>query len=517
MAIAAVLLFTNATQSASGENSNSLKTRLPETINSYSPTIVPVISPDGDLLFFDRKNHPLNTGSVADNDEIWYSKKISGKYWSLPKKAPSPPNEKYSTTLFWISPCGASALIYGDSAYDSRSANFYLTDMNGANFSNSINVKIRDYYNKSKNAYAILSHDAEILVLSLKRGEGFGGEDLYVCFKSDTGLTYSEPLNIGSEINTESDEISPFLAYDNKTLYFASAGRDGFGGFDLYVAKRLDDSWTNWSEPKNLGGDINSKFEEGGIYLTLLSKYAYLVSSEIKVAPSNSIDKNLDSIKLRHGIYKTKIPNKFAPEPYAVVEGEIKVKAVGEELHYKKSVEIEAEFKGRAKKNIYRSSPHTGEFVIVLQNNQVVDLKINEPGYEIIKKTVSARNLKRPEKRKIEIILQPAIERDKPIAITLFEKNSYSIPKTAEKKIYEALATLDNPNDLNYKIIGHADESGTSAYNLGLSLKRAKAVARYLNKLGVSEKNIKLEAKGETSPSSTEARLNRRAEIFIAP
>ena len=69
---------------------------------------------------------------------------------------------------------------------------------------------------------------------------------------------WSEPLNIGSNVNTAADESAPFLAADDKTLYFSSNGYPGYGGHDIYVTTRLDDTWLNWTDPQNMGPDINT-------------------------------------------------------------------------------------------------------------------------------------------------------------------------------------------------------------------------------------------------------------------
>ena len=61
------------------------------------------------------------------------------------------------------------------------------------------------------------------------------------------GKYATEPINMGNVIYTEMEESSPFLAADNKTLYFASKGHNGYGGYDIWVTRRLDDSWTNWT------------------------------------------------------------------------------------------------------------------------------------------------------------------------------------------------------------------------------------------------------------------------------
>src|SRR6185503_9846406 len=112
-----------------------------------------------------------------------------------------------------------------------------------------------DDYNISEHANAFVSLKSGVIVSAIQRGESFVQRDLYVSFWN--GKVASEPVNMGGVINTDLEESSPFLAADNKTLYFASKGHVGYGGYDIFVTTRLDDSWTNWSEPRNLGPAVN--------------------------------------------------------------------------------------------------------------------------------------------------------------------------------------------------------------------------------------------------------------------
>jgi hypothetical protein len=87
---------------------------------------------------------------------------------------------------------------------------------------------------------------------------------------------------MGDVINTELEESSPFLAPDNETLYFASEGHNGHGGFDIYVTKRLDDTWTNWSKPENLGPAVNSANDDEFFSITQYGDFA-IFSRKISV------------------------------------------------------------------------------------------------------------------------------------------------------------------------------------------------------------------------------------------
>lgn len=101
-----------------------------------------------------------------------------------------------------------------------------------------------------------------LALISMPAGPSGGAEDLFVSFRDSFG-DWSEPLNLGGQLNTDSAEFSPFLAADGRTLYFASTGHRGYGDADLFVATRLDDSWANWTKPQNLGPNVNSEAFEG--------------------------------------------------------------------------------------------------------------------------------------------------------------------------------------------------------------------------------------------------------------
>lgn len=111
-----------------------------------------------------------------------------------------------------------------------------------------------------------------------------GERDLYVSFWD--GEKASEPVNMGGMINTEFEESSPYLADDLKTLYFASKGHHGYGGFDIYVTTRLDDSWINWSTPKNLGPAVNGRLDDEFFSITHCGNFA-IFSKQISIHNSD--------------------------------------------------------------------------------------------------------------------------------------------------------------------------------------------------------------------------------------
>ena len=142
--------------------------------------------------------------------------------------------------------------------------------------------------------------------MTIVREEGFGDNDIYVSF-IQKNKTWSVPKNIGGIINTAGVESSPFLAADGKTMYFSSDGFSGFGKRDLYMTKRLDDTWTNWTEPVNLGNVINSEENESYYSIPASGEYAYFVSSKKSLGKSD--------------IFRIKLPNEIKPAPVSLISG----------------------------------------------------------------------------------------------------------------------------------------------------------------------------------------------------
>jgi len=117
------------------------------------------------------------------------------------------------------------------------------------------------FLNRSLSLSGQLSADGMVFVYSAEAQDSRGAEDLYVSIKNDVGR-WSEPKNLGPIINTSFEELSPSLSADKKYLYFSSNGRKGYGSFDVYFSERLDDSWTSWSIPSNMGSRVNSEGRE---------------------------------------------------------------------------------------------------------------------------------------------------------------------------------------------------------------------------------------------------------------
>ncbi len=492
---AALLMLLSVNFSFSLGNKQNCKQRLPQSVNSYQPAILPVLTIDGKILFFDRKLHPENVAGIKDLDDIWYSVFKEESSFDIPVNLGSDFNTSGSDVVFSITPDGV-ALIYGTKKGIRNG--FSLAEINGAKFKNFHTVKIENYYNYAKNFFANLSADKRILLLAIERDDSFGGLDLYVSFRKGEKNEYSRPLNLGDVVNTEGVEGSPFLAYDNKTLYFFSNGRKGFGGKDLYMTRRLDDTWTNWSEPVNLGIPINTEKDDNGIWLTALGDTALITS--------------WDKESLRQGIYTVCLPDSLRPEPYIIVRG--KVLAHGVRLTNFNDVNIEVSYDTGSDKDYYKPR-YEGKFYFVLRKDRFAPVLIRKKGFEEFGFAVSSYKLKRSKFVDYSVALHKTRSKNVNIGTVYFDYDSYELNDEALRQLEKISDKIVIPKETQLYVTGHTDSKGSDEYNYELSKRRAEAVKAFLMELGVPSGNIIVLFKGESEPVSKNDALNRRVEVVL--
>lgn len=221
----------------------------------------PTFSPDGRQLFFELSRNARNIG-IADLSDIWVCYKKERQNWSVPVNLTTPVNNQFAN-----SPSAFSSLesyLYIKQETSSGIPILSKVKKEGRKWIKSGEIhtnwsaegfsvdRIRDYF---------VSADDQYLLFLAESNDDCGHFDIYVSLKTSIG-EWASPTNLGPSINTDADEWDVYLAADNRTLYFSSNGQAGEGGYDIYVSTRLDDSWTNWTAPQNLGNTINTSKDE---------------------------------------------------------------------------------------------------------------------------------------------------------------------------------------------------------------------------------------------------------------
>jgi len=262
--------------------SNMMPTKLAGEILSSSHELGPIVSSDGKTLYFSRHQHPENTAGENDEEDIWYSKwDEENNKWGDAKNMGAPLNNEHPNFINWVSPDG-NTIVLGNTYFTNgkMGSGLSVSHLTSEGWEFPKNMIIEGKKKQPVISACHLSSDQKILLFACENGKNSkGAEDIYVSFLTEDNH-WSKPLNLGSGINTNGYETAPFIAEDGRTLYFTSDGLSGYGGSDIYVTTRLDDSWQNWSEPQNLGPKVNTTTDQSFFSISNNSVYFSSESEE---------------------------------------------------------------------------------------------------------------------------------------------------------------------------------------------------------------------------------------------
>lgn len=248
---------------------NNLGSAVNTDVNEY----LPVVSADGKTLYFCSDGKAGGLGG----EDIWYCEKQGDGSWTAPKNFSSL-NTSSHEAMMSISADGNVAILFGNYNGSFGSGDLFYSVKTANGWSVPCNLG-GDVNTTGWESQANLSADGKTLIFTSSRDGSRGIGDLWMTRLGENG--WSTPVNLGSQINSTADEGSPQLAADGKTLYFKSNGHPGFGGYDMFMSRRLDDTWQNWSTPVNMGKYINTVEDDS--YLTIPSSgvKAYLNKSNL--------------------------------------------------------------------------------------------------------------------------------------------------------------------------------------------------------------------------------------------
>lgn len=482
-------------------------------INSVYDEVLPVISPDGKTLYVDRKNHPQNfrrgdgiPQDANNNDNIWYSTQDSDGEWQPLQNIGSMLNNGYGSFVSSVTPDGNTLLLGG--IYLPKSggpAHFglWLTHRIPSGWSVPEEIVIKDYYTKAVFEEFCLSNDGRTIILSLDRADSHGGKDLYVSFLQPDG-TWSAPKNLGPDVNSAADEATPFLAADGSTLYFASEGFAGYGSMDMYITRRLDSTWQHWSEPENLGPQLNTAGFDAYYTVPASGDYAYFVSTENSIGMGD--------------IFRVKLPESLRPRPVLLVSGRVvdakSGKPVTALIKYE-NLETGTDI-GSA-----RTSPGTGAYKITLPAGENYGYRAEAPGYVPISENLDLTKVTEYQEIQRDLTLVP-IEKGEVVRLNniFFETAKAELRPESFAELDRVVKLLEDNPSMEISIGGHTDNVGTAVTNNELSQARAQAVETYLVSKGINVKRLRVKGYGDTKPVATNdsdagRQQNRRVEFTI--
>lgn len=263
-------------------------------VNSKYPEYSPLISLDGSALYFTSKRPWENgeTESFRDPltnqypEDVYVSYMNNNFVWTESKRLEFCLPKRNEATI-GIRADERRIYLYNDST---GSGDIYYTDFYAQKFNKIEALDISGVNSEYWETHCYFSPDQSKLFFASDRPGGFGGRDIYLCTRiNDT--TWSKPINLGSKINGPFDEDAPFVSVDNKILYFSSNGEKSIGGFDVLVSDLS--SGGNWSESRNVGFPFNSTHDDIFYTTTLDGLRGYMTSDR----PNGYGEKDIYEIK----------------------------------------------------------------------------------------------------------------------------------------------------------------------------------------------------------------------------
>jgi OmpA-OmpF porin, OOP family len=552
--------------------------KMDKTVNTFHHEAAPIISPDGNTLYFFVMNHPDNTMGKEDTQDIWTSKKDAGGLWGPAEHLRSPFNIHSSNQLFTILPDG-SLFIKGGKSKGEKG--FSIVRQGGG--LRELNVKDFEKMNKGRFYGATMSSDMKHIIIYFSEVQASTSSDLYASHLQPDG-SYSRPEKL--KLSTNADDLGPFIAPDQKTLYFASArqGAGRQGGIDIYRAARVDDTWTNWGPPVNLGKPVNTSADDyyftmdnsGNVFTSRANKAIEGMQLDLYMLVPKDLKVNLEGLVLNKktndpvlakvdikikdktpislnsaadGTFKTKFPE--------VKEYTVSATAIGflpSELSFTlptiyndTTVHIDIPLTPVAKKlilagNVYdkkTDKPVAAKLDIAAKADRRSPMKIDATegkyeqeipklgwyvltasaeGYLNGSDSVELNNEEMSPFSK-DIYLQP-IE----VGVTVRLKNIYfDFDKTTLKKesfveLNKVVDFLKQNSTVEVEIAGHTDNKGSDDYNTNLSQGRSQAVVDYIISQGIESFRLTAHGYGESKPidsnDSDDGRANNRRVEF---
>ncbi|KYG78592.1 hypothetical protein MB14_17835 [Roseivirga ehrenbergii] len=551
--------------------------RLNDLVNSTNREIKPLMTKDKKTLYFSRRGHPENVGGEEDLEDIWYSDFDSTTLdWGLAKNIGDVLNNPDPNFISSFLQEDEELIILGNQYLPggmkygiSKSQRISKTEWTKPN-----NLKIFNDINVHRNVNFWLTPDSEILLIS-EEGRGTeGGRDLYVSFLQKDGL-WTEPLHMGPVINSAGEEEGQFLMPDKKTMFFTSEGHSGYGKKDIFVTRRLDNSWTSWTEPENLGPVINTEVDDMFLFIPHDGSFAYfcrevegndldihsltlpLVTRQLRLVTlcgtiadpetGNPLDAEVVFSRLRDGVevgrvrtdaagnYCIELPADEIYSYRAEIPGFIPVGATIDLLDIS---EINVYAVTLDKLDLDSADLATGEPISVpndIMKAVAIDLSLpqikrdtfellnaqrKELGQEPIESNALVSGVQAPIINVNAQVVKAAPGASFIIRNVFFDFDKDLLKPRSWTEIRNLAQFMNDYPTAIVELAGHTDNYGTLEYNIDLSRRRVEAVKKALATLGIKEDRLQFVWHGESEPITTNRTvmgraINRRVEFTI--
>lgn len=469
-------------------------------VNSANDEYLPALTADGQTLVFTRR-FPRTGKTTANSpmeEDFYVSVKKNGE-WTKAIRMSEPVNTYDNEGAQCISQDGRMMIFTGCNRKDGAGrCDLYICHREGDKWSKPQNIGM-PVNTSSWEAQPTFSVDGKTLYFVSNRKGGLGGMDIW---KSEqVNGEWSTPVNLGAPINTSEDEMSPFIHFDDRTLYFASKGHVGMGGFDLFMSKLQNDG--TWSEPLNVGYPINTEGDESNMIVSADGRTAIYSSDQLGGFG-------------REDLYMFELPEEVRPQATTYIKGIVYDKKTKQRLSADFTI---SDLTTKDDVVSATSDPVDGSFLLTMPGLHQYALSVTKEGYLFYSQNfeMTAASIDNPFL--LEIPLEP-IEVGSSITLrnVFFETAKWNLTEESSIELDKVVTLMDDNPSMRVMLEGHTDNIGSDAANQKLSENRAKAVYDYLVKKGVAANRLQYKGYGESNPiadnNTEEGRAQNRRTVF---
>ncbi len=464
-----------------------------DSINSVHDEYLPALTADDETIIYTRKDEA--------GEDFYISSKLADGSWAKAQALPPPLKTTLNEGAHCLTADGKTIIFTACYRNDSRGGcDLYMSQLTSEGWS--VPVNLGDQINtKHWETQPSLSYDGQTLYFVSNRPGGFGGSDIWMSTRLASG-EWGLPENMGPYLNSAKDEISPFIHYDDQTLYFASEGMAGMGKLDIYLSRRMHDG--EFGPARNLGYPINTEKDESSLFVNMAGNLALFSSESGDTRGGNDI-------------YFFEMPDELRPAKAIYVKG--KVIDIQSKRPLNSNVEVVDLENGQV---VFKTETfkRDGAFLVSLPTGKSFAFNVSRADYLFFSENFSL-TADRSTSEVYKIELQPIQTGSEVILKNIFYAvNSF----TLEEKSLIELRKLQEFLSLNPAVVieiqGHTDNVGASKYNLDLSQQRAKMVYEVLIRFGTDPKQLQYKGYGDAQPiaeNQTEAGrgTNRRTQFKV--
>ncbi|RFZ84667.1 hypothetical protein DYU05_03400 [Mucilaginibacter terrenus] len=463
-------------------------------INTAADEYLPVATADESTLIFTRK--------INNNEDFYKSDKLPTGKWKNSAYLSNVINTPaYNEGAQSISQDGKYLFFTGCNRPDGQGrCDIYISQRKGDDWGKPFSLSA-PLNTPGWEAQPSVSADGRTMYFVSNRKGGYGGYDIWKSQLTEKG--WSNPENMGPNINTVYDEQSPFIHPDDSTFYFCSNGWPGMGGKDLFISRIGKDG--KWGKPANLGYPINSSGDENGLTLTANGAYAFFSSNNLKGFGG-------------YDIYTFELPVNLRPNVVTYVKGNVKdiktkepLEAVVEIIDLEKNLPVYQDY----------SSEDLGEFLATLASGKNYGLNISRQGYLFYSDNFSLIGHVTKSAFNINVLLSPIEVGNKVVLKNIFfDTNKFDLKMESKAELQKLIEFLTLNPTIKIEISGYTDDIGNDVANQSLSENRAKAVYSYLVGSNIAASRLLFKGYGKADPivpntSDDNRSRNRRTEFKI--